>query len=516
MAEVFLAAWDVAPRVQRPVVIKRLYTHFGDDPNLVQMFIDEARLACALEHENIVKTIEVGVIDDNCCIAMEYLAGQSLQQLHRRSWVQGGIPINLAVYIAIRALDALGYAHEARDHRGASLDIVHRDISPHNILITNNGHVKLLDFGIAKAKSHEARTATGYVKGKLAYIAPEQAQAEPVDKRADIWSVGVVLWEMLAGTRLFRMESDAATLAAVLGAEIAVPSSLRPEVPPELDQIILRALERERSLRYPSAFAMKCDLEHFASRADYNADMSSLAMLMRQYFSEQMAAQRRLIFDLLDHEDGPSVPSTQTPTGVRATHAVTDAPVAYDVTSVDSLMDQVSRNHKFVVRTLLSALLFVTAIGAFAVFTLLFKLGHTAPAPASYAMASKALETQPARRTPSEVKSDTVPTPEKPKPQLVVAAQPRSVPPAPQPSYARPLAPTRSASAEMGTLNLDTTPWSLVSMNGKSLGQTPLLGVKLPAGTHVLTLRNPDLGLETKYAVNIESGKVTARRVGLQ
>ena len=194
MAEVFLAAWEVAPHVQRPVVIKRLYAHLGDDPELVQMFIDEARLACGLEHEGIVKTIEVGVIDEHCCIAMEYLAGQPLQLLLRHCREKGVLPVDVAVHIAIKALDALHYAHEAKDNRGISLNIVHRDISPQNIFITNDGLVKLLDFGIAKSDTHAGRTATGCVKGKLAYIAPEQAQALDVDRRADVWSMGVVLW----------------------------------------------------------------------------------------------------------------------------------------------------------------------------------------------------------------------------------------------------------------------------------------------------------------------------------
>ena len=178
MAEVFLAACEVAPRERRPVVIKRLYPHFGDDPSVVQMFMDEARLVCCLDHENIVKTLDVGTIGGHFCLAMEYLAGQPLQRLMRRTWSAGGLSIDLAVYIAIRVLEALEYAHDARDRQGRTLDIVHRDISPHNIFVTNNGLVKVLDFGIAKAKSHEGRTAAGLIKGKFAYLAPEQAYGQ--------------------------------------------------------------------------------------------------------------------------------------------------------------------------------------------------------------------------------------------------------------------------------------------------------------------------------------------------
>ncbi|HMA94619.1 MAG TPA: serine/threonine-protein kinase, partial [Polyangiaceae bacterium] len=214
MAEVFLAVWRVAPDVVRPVVVKRLYDHFSEDRAVVQMFIDEARLVCQLDHKHIVKTFEIGLIDGHLCIVMEYLEGQTLQQLMRRSLECNGIPVPLAAYIGQAVLAGLAFAHEATDARGDAREIVHRDISPHNIFITNTGAVKILDFGIAKARTHEARTSTGVVKGKFAYIAPEQAAGLPVDGRADLFSLGVVLWEMLAGRRLFKAEGDAATLNA--------------------------------------------------------------------------------------------------------------------------------------------------------------------------------------------------------------------------------------------------------------------------------------------------------------
>jgi len=528
MAEVFLAAWEVAPQVHRPVVIKRLYTHLGDDPNLVQMFIDEARLACGFEHENIVKTIEVGIIEGQCCIAMEYLAGQSLQQLFRHSWASGGVPIDIAVHIMIRALDALAYAHEFKDYRGAPLGIVHRDISPHNVFVTNSGHVKLLDFGVAKANSHEARTATGYVKGKLAYIAPEQAQAKPVDGRADIWSLGVVLWEMLVGTRLFRSETDAATLNATLSATVPKPSTLRSEILPELDRIVMRALERNIADRYQTAQAMKRDLEQYTVRVGHRADTSGVARLMNEYFGEQMEEQRKLVFDLREQSDSVATYTMQTPTGLRASHsASTESALALDLTRVDGLLDQVSRSHRLIVRMLLGALLLVTALASFVIFTLVIRRGHT------YSERAATEATEPPltalRNSPSEAHSVKNAAPLPPLPQL--SAEPlQSVTPSkiqsapalvsaranPRKGYFRPPPAIQSLATETGLLNLDSTPWSSVTMNGKPLGQTPLLGIRLPTGTHVLTLRNPDLGLETQYSVTIEAGKTLARRVGLQ
>jgi len=554
MADVFLAAWEVAPQVQRPVVIKRLHAHLGDDPNAVQMFIDEARLTCGFEHENIVQTIEVGIIDNECCIAMEYLAGQPLQQLLRQCWSTGGVPIEIAVHITIRALDALSYAHDYRDHRGSPLGIVHRDISPHNIFITNTGHVKLLDFGIAKARSHESHTATGFVKGKLAYIAPEQAQAAPVDLRADIWSMGVVLWEMLVGTRLFRAESDAATLQATLGAPIPLPSTLRSEVSPELDQIVLRALRRDVAARYPSASAMKLDLERCAQRLGQPVGPAQVSRLMVACFREQIIQQKQLVFELKERDDSLALPTVGTPTAIRRSAHPLPPESSLEASHVNGLLEQVSRSQRLLVRVLLGSLLFVTALASFVILTLVFRdrrtmAGHTsttvadgreqpahAPPWSAPLPARPAPETFPERGTTVSVSATTSAgsvavepptTSEASMPTLsaTVARLLNSVESTPTSvrrkngvsrAGAPPAAIPESALTEAGLLNLDTIPWSVVSLNGKLLGQTPLMGVKLPPGPHVLTLRNPDLGLETQYALTIEPGKTIARRVGLQ
>lgn len=537
MAEVFLAAWEVAPHVQRPVVIKRLYAHLGDEPELVQMFIDEARLACGLEHEGIVKTIEVGVIDGHCCIAMEYLAGQPLQVLLRHYREKGVLPVDVAVHIAIKALGALHYAHEAQDNRGVSLNIVHRDISPQNMFITNDGLIKLLDFGIAKSDTHAGRTATGCVKGKLAYIAPEQAQALDVDRRADIWSVGVVLWEMLTGTRLFKAQTDAATLRATLLAEIVPASTHRRDVMPELDRILSRALNRNVALRYSTAWAMKQELKKYLSGSDKVPDAALVATLMRDRFQDQMVQQRRLVAELLDQEPSLEPPTTRSRAFVNPTPVPSPVFVPAETAGADDWVE-VTRRHKRVVQTLLGALLLLAALGSFVVILLVMRLENAStgvahsdgtaqrvtPVPqlsatvATHLPAVSRQETSPASapkdtaalaadaviRVPSLVVSashalQTLAT--------VVKVKPRQTP---VPEHA-PLLPV-----DYGILSLDSTPWSLVSENGKSLGQTPIMGARLPVGTHILTLRNPDLGIETQYSVDIVSGKTVARRVGLK
>lgn len=540
MAEVFLAAWEVAPNSHRPVVIKRLYAHLGDDPNLVQMFIDEARLACELEHENIVKTIEVGVIDGRCCIAMEHLAGQPLQQLLREGWARGGVPVDVALHIAIRALDGLGYAHEHRDHRGEPLGIVHRDISPHNIFITNNGQVKLLDFGIAKATGRESRTATGYIKGKLAYIAPEQARAEAVDRRADIWSVGVVLWELLSGARLFRADTDAATLAATLDAEIVPPSTRRSIVTPELDRIVMRALRRDVKERYPTAWAMKRDLEQFAARSSTRANSAMVSQLMHEYFGKQIAEQQKTVFDLRERQIAAPlpVPPSQTPTVVRR------EPLAVETTapsiSTVGYGDVLSQNHRLIVRAIVMVLLLTAVVGGTAIYLLVVHLRKSEPtdpirpSTAKPALAApnniKPIANLPVVPTPPAVElSSGAPSNAMQAPSLVTSVKDHlehNVTSTVQSARTRSIAPVHTTAssppapdaqvAETGMLNLDSSPWSVVIAEGRVLGQTPLMGVRLTAGSHVLTLRNPDLGIETQYTVNIEAGKTVARRVGLQ
>ncbi len=383
MAEVFLAACDVTPRERRPVVIKRLYPHFSDDASVVQMFTDEARLVCGLEHENIVRTLEVGSMDGQCCIAMEYLAGQPLQRLMRRTWSSGGLSIELAVHITIQILEALEYAHDARDQQGRSLDIVHRDISPHNVFVTNDGLVKVLDFGIAKAKSHEGRTAAGLIKGKFAYLAPEQAYGQKVDRRADIWSVGVVLWEMLSGTRLFRADSEAATLRATLRADIPNVSTLRTEVHPELDRILSRALQRHPKLRYRDATHMKEELQGYLSSFQQCPTSSTLANLVHELFPAEIIQQRQLVFESMQSRNYPALETPEASTNASATPS--PSAISTEVSHVDGLLQELTTRHQKVIRRILVVLFASVAVASFSIVFALSGLNHQPAIPASHA-----------------------------------------------------------------------------------------------------------------------------------
>ncbi|MCZ7684254.1 MAG: protein kinase [Sandaracinaceae bacterium] len=300
MAEVNLAVALGKGNFKKLVVIKRLHRHLAMEPGFVDMFLDEARLAARLNHPHCVQTHEVGEWQDNHFLAMEYLDGQGLERLLRISGQKGlDIPFDLAARIVSDALDGLAYAHELADFDGSPLGVVHRDVSPQNIFITYNGVVKLLDFGIAKAATHVVETRTGVIKGKYAYIAPEQALAQELDHRADLWSMGVVLWELLTGRRLFKSVNELATLHETLQGEIKLPSAFRPDLPTDLDTICMRALERDVDGRYQTAQEMKEEIDRYLATLPKPPGRSAIARMMRERFDQVIETHQRTLAQCL-------------------------------------------------------------------------------------------------------------------------------------------------------------------------------------------------------------------------
>ncbi|MGZ3427890.1 MAG: serine/threonine-protein kinase, partial [Polyangia bacterium] len=238
-----------------PVVIKRVLPELSRDPAFIKMLVAEARLSSRLSHPGIVHTYELGRVRDEYFLAMEYVDGIDLvRMLNRCAASRTPVPIGVACYIAQKVAAALGYAHSLKDAEGRPLEIVHRDVSPANIMVNVAGEVKLLDFGVAKAAEHfqDDRTRTGMLKGKINYLSPEQAEGLPIDGRSDLFALGIVLHECLTLKRLFRGPSDLVTLRLVRQCEVVPPSHLRPGVPPELDTIVLRMLARDRGQRFAS------------------------------------------------------------------------------------------------------------------------------------------------------------------------------------------------------------------------------------------------------------------------
>ncbi|MGE0870760.1 MAG: serine/threonine-protein kinase [Kofleriaceae bacterium] len=245
---------------RRPVALKRMLSSVAEDVSLVDAFVHEARLTSQLKHDNIAQAYDLGKHDGSYYIAMELVPGPTLLQVMAQcSAAAGSIPLPIAVNILIQICDALDYAHSLRDQNGRPLGIIHRDISPGNIIISNTGVAKLIDFGIAKATTARAQTQTGFIKGKFAYVAPEYV-AGKLDARADLFGLGVVAHELLTNERLFRGKNDLETLRNLREMRVPRASRFNPDVPAELDDIVLTALQRDPAKRWQTAAAMRTAL----------------------------------------------------------------------------------------------------------------------------------------------------------------------------------------------------------------------------------------------------------------
>jgi serine/threonine-protein kinase len=249
------------------VAIKRVLPHLSEKKRFIAMFLDEARLSAHLSHSNVAQVFDIGVGDNAYFIVMEYVDGADLKGVIDYMKKTGRtMPVEAAVLIAVKICEGLTYAHELRSSEGQPLHIVHRDMSPPNVLITKHGEVKIVDFGLAKASSQLEKSEAGIIKGKFSYLSPEAAQGQEVDHRTDIFAVGIILWEMLAGRRLFLGDSDFATVKQVQQAQVPKLSQLNADAPPDLDRILSRALARDAAHRYGSARDLGKDLTQFLYR----------------------------------------------------------------------------------------------------------------------------------------------------------------------------------------------------------------------------------------------------------
>lgn len=286
MAEVYLAIAEGRLGFNKLVVIKRLREDLAEEEQFVQMFLDEARLAARLSHPNIVHAYEVGEEEGNYFIAMEYLEGQPLSRIYNRALRAGSrLPRAVAIRIVMDALSGLHYAHELKDYNGKPLDIIHRDISPHNIFVTYDGTVKVVDFGIAKASSNATHTEAGQIKGKVGYMAPEQAVLSAIDRRADLYAMGVVLWEVLTGKRLFP-GATLESLPTILTAAIPRVSSVVDGIDEELDEIVVKALRRKADGRFQTAEEMRKALESYLRGHGETVDAQDVGKYVSETFAE--------------------------------------------------------------------------------------------------------------------------------------------------------------------------------------------------------------------------------------
>jgi serine/threonine protein kinase len=290
MGVVYLAMVQGPGGFNKLVVVKELKPELVEEPAFLTMFLDEARLAARLSHPNIVQTNEVGNDGDRYFMAMDYLDGRGLDQIRRRSKIAGfGLSVPMQLRVVCDMLAGLDYAHKLTDFDGSPLNIVHRDVSPQNVFVTFDGQVKLLDFGIAKAADSMHETHAGVVKGKVSYMSPEQGRGWKVDARADVFSAGVMLWEALTGKRMRDGKNDQEKLWALVSEDPPRASSIKPWVPPELDDICARAMAWDRENRYPSAGAMQRDLESYLSTTGTSVSAREVGACVTELFREDRA-----------------------------------------------------------------------------------------------------------------------------------------------------------------------------------------------------------------------------------
>jgi serine/threonine protein kinase len=292
MAEVFLARTRAAEGFEKLVCVKRIRPELALDPQYVEMFLDEARLGAMLHHPNLVQVFDFGVDEDGPMYAMEWLHGEDLVAIQRAARAAGR-PLSLAhaVGIVIGVCAGLHHAHELRDGDGRPLGIVHRDVSPHNVLVTYDGGVKVVDFGIAKARgARRAETQHGTLKGKVQYMSPEQCHGAGLDRRSDVFAIGILLWELTVGRGLYRGASDFAILKAITERDATRPSAIVPDYPAALEAIVMRALARDREARWATAEELQLALEEYAREARLAVSAVGLARTVRELFPDQVDA----------------------------------------------------------------------------------------------------------------------------------------------------------------------------------------------------------------------------------
>ena len=542
MAEIWLARQVGLRGFERLVVVKRIIESLSQDEAFVEMFLDEARIVVQLTHPNIVQVFDLGEHAGAYYIAMEYLAGENLVSVARAA-AKGGAPLDpkASVKIAVAALEGLSHAHNRAGIDGKPLNVVHRDVSPHNIVLTWDGQVKLVDFGIARAANRATQTQGQQLKGKFAYMAPEQAQGDSdLDARVDVFAMGVVLWELVTHRRLFNFDDQIRILKTLISDEpIEAPHHRSKDVPPELSAIIMKALEKSTATRYQSAQEFKAALEGWLQAVGGGPSTAELGQLMNRLFKSRIADRTQLIENAARGEVSISkVGEVMKPPTDRSMPGGTPSGASLDG----------SGNLKLAIAAA-GTLLLVLMAGA-VTWKVLMQSPPTPEPPDTVVevveapvepkvvpavvekTSSIAVETEPAGAkvtvdgkaagaapltvnevAPGEhvieasltgytsVKRTVSVSTEGDRLMIMLTLPQKKV---------EPVAATPVAVAK-GKLSLSTDPWTHVSLNGKALGDTPLIEVPLPAGRHRLQLSNEQAKIDLAIEVEVKAGQVTKK-----
>ncbi|WP_075009043.1 serine/threonine protein kinase [Stigmatella aurantiaca] len=568
MAEVFLAKAAGPLGFEKTLVLKRILPHLADEPTFVEMFLAEAKLVAHLTHPNIVQIFDFGEADNAYFLAMEYIDGPNLRTLIKRA-IALDHPLSPAICakIVAAACEGLAYAHDFRDPVTQNpMGLIHRDISPDNIMLSRQGTVKVADFGIAKAAGYGPQTQEGVLKGKLAYMAPEQLKAAPLDRRADVYALGIVLYELLTRCKPFEATTDASLMRAILFEEFVPAQERRPDLPEPLQRILARAVARERDQRYPDCFALQTDLERFVLATGEPLSSFSVSRLITQLGLEPQESAPspkreertlhtnalRAILEPGQQEAAPTEPATPTPGGLlrpelktariskpehKALSAGTNAPLAPSartsgitsagkpktpppVPSAEDLDDiaQFEASLRSSVRRrqwLLPTLLILTAVGGGGHY--LWRHGALPFLAASSAEAAVVA-------TPESSAEETAPSPApsealfaSPQPLMAQDGQPASAgaapASAPTPEEAKPG--LRSAPAKSGLVDFRLASATRVLLNGQDVGVTPFMPLEIPEGRHTVRFINAKLDKDVTRTISVKAGRTYVLKYNL-
>jgi serine/threonine-protein kinase len=503
MGEVFVAVQQGLEGFSKIVVVKRVLRHLTSDSEFTRMFIDEARLAARLEHSNIVKTYEFGEHEGQYYTVMEFLAGEDLGKvLYNLSLRAEMMALPLAIHITSQLCNGLHFAHELTDHAGRPLHLVHRDVNPANLVITYAGEVKIIDFGVAKVDKAAIKTATGILKGKFAYMSPEYIQAQTLDRRADVFSAGIVLWEALTGRQLFARDTTAATMYAVIDDPIPMPSKYRSDVPPQLDAIVARALARDPAHRFATADEMRSALDDLAAVLP-KVDARAIGRTMEDLFGTIRAQAMCSIAQSRSLANNISLVMKR-----PAMLPVSESPVAWLPTIATPTARR--RRRRLIIGGAVAGVLGLAGIWALAIRSDTDRqplAGSAQPAPAAIvAAATPAVATQPA----SPPLTPPPPTPPPP-PTLPSTAPPPSTEPSPAapPSTAPAVAPPPVVHRPArGTLTVATRANAVVYLDGAVIDRGSFADRTTATGNHKLVVKIPGRRPVTR-SISIEANRET-------
>jgi serine/threonine-protein kinase len=562
MAEIFLARLEGVGGFRKQVVIKRILPHLAEDSRFVSMFLDEARIAARISHPNVCPVYELGEVDGQLFLAMEYLDGLPLSRMMRTMSRAGTvIPPVMGAAILGQACEGLHHAHKLAEPDGTPTGVIHRDVSPQNLFLTTTGTLKVLDFGVAKIRGSSARTRTGTLKGKYAYMSPEQLRGEPLDHRSDVFALGVCAFELFTSRRLFARETDFLVFKAIVEEAIPQVRHVRPDMPAELDAVVTRALSRDKERRFGSAREMGEALADAASRLGGLPSTIGLGNEMRKMFAEELEENRvfldsaqaladadlaadgdRTLVDMdlamkaeptvlpapppswREDDDGwsgavagPVAAAMMTTADAETISGHKVAPVVFpsDPTDEGTTQEEV-KSETGVVPGLTGGLSWkvwaaAAVVAVVAVVVLLLLLGGDD-------------ETETVAETVAETETETAPGPA-PAPAPPSPLHP-STPPPPTPAPATPSPPSVTRKeprkpererkppverVERGSFTIDSRPWATVYVDGKKLGVTPIFKKSLPAGKH--TVKAVSGGKTRTFTIDISPNRELSKRL---